>query len=72
MMIHTWTCRRQGGKLQKLIDILTEMEQTGAEKTVIFALTKPWSFNISSSLAMDGFNVASLTGDEDLDKEIIR
>ena len=48
------------------------MEQTGAEKTVIFALTKPQSFNISSSLAVDGFNVASLTGDEDLDKEIIR
>ena len=69
MMIHTWTCRRQGGKLQKLIDILTEMEQTGAEKTVIFALTKPRSFNISSLLAVDGFSIASLTRDEEIDKE---
>ena len=56
--------------MQKLIDLLNGMEDN--EKSVIFVLNKPRAFEISNMLAVDGFNAAALTGDEEIDKNIIR
>ena len=58
--------RRNGGKLQKIIDLLKMEEE---EKTVIFCLTQPELFG---SLAATGYNAAALVGDQEIDADIIR
>ena len=69
-MIHIWCRRRQGGKMAKLMDLLNELEEN--EKSVIVVQNKPRAFHISSSLAVDGYNSAALTGEDEMDKTIIR